>query len=197
MEPLSVLGVAGNVIQMVDISARLLSNIKQLASSATGEIEKNRQIRETTTKLLSLNSRLIGSLNQKQLNREPTDLETELVDLSENCNIAARELTEVLDGVSSEAGKRRKLEDGHSGLSVESIPPHSDACDRMPGKWDSIKGGIKAMWKEKDVERLLQRLMDARQLLATSILVNLQYDSSTLLSTRNLLIDAQAGSFGF
>jgi len=174
MEPLSILGVAANVIQVVDVSARLLSNIKQVSKSATGDVKSNQQIRDTTQKLSTFNSRLLDNLNETSLKRELTVLEHELVDLSTNCNDIITDLFELLDGVSAGRTKQQEMEDGLSKLSVESRLSDNEIGNNRLGKWDSIKGGIKAMWKEKTVEKVLQRLNDARQQLATSILINLQ-----------------------
>ncbi|KAF4535006.1 uncharacterized protein LTHEOB_2981 [Lasiodiplodia theobromae] len=100
MDPLSSLGVAGNVIQFVDFSIRLVSKFNQIYRSADGALQENSELSEIATRLKSI----AGPLKERARGADP-----ELRKIAQRCCDASNELLEVLEGLRNQANQHRKL----------------------------------------------------------------------------------------
>jgi hypothetical protein len=148
MDPVSALSVASSVIQIVDFSAKLFSHIYEVYESESGGTAEHTLIKRETEQVRILNGHLTRAVDPGKLERDLTPLEIEVVSLARECDDAAVQLTEKLESVS---------------------------LDTQKGKaWAAVRSAVKSVWRQRDIDRLRQRLDSCRQLLTTSILVQLQ-----------------------
>ena len=148
MDPVSALSVASSVIQFVDSSAKLFSHIYEVYESESGYTAEHAQLKRDTEILRNLNCLLTRSIDPGNLGRDLTPLEVEVASLASECDDAAVKLAEKLESVSLDKQKRKA--------------------------WAAVRSAIKSVWRQKDIDHLRQRLDNCRQLLTTSILVQLQ-----------------------
>lgn len=99
MDPLSTIGLVGNIVQFVDFGSKLISKSVELYQSTEGALDENLGA-ETATNHLK-------DLNEKLKNDAKSTGDTTLKDLCEACDQVARELLEALDKVKVK-GKHEK-----------------------------------------------------------------------------------------
>jgi hypothetical protein len=99
MDPLSTIGLVGNIVQFVDFGSKLISKSVELYRSTEGALDENLDT-ETATNHLK-------DLNEKLKNGAKSTGDTTLKDLCEACDKVARELLEALDKVKVK-GKHEK-----------------------------------------------------------------------------------------
>jgi len=149
LDPLTSLSVAGSAVQFVDFSAKLLRTIRDLYTSQSGELDELKRLKNDSDTLQRISEYLQSALKPAEIKRNLTPLEAEVVSNAKCCKDAASELTKTLNLFILPGKVKRK-------------------------EWDAICLAIKAVWAEKDLERLQQRLDASRQALLTSIVANLQ-----------------------
>jgi hypothetical protein len=148
MDPVSALSVASSVIQFVDSSAKLFSRIYDVYESESGYTAEHTLLKRETENVRRLNSYLTRAVDPGKLGRDLTPLEVEVASLASECDDVAVKLTEKLESVS---------------------------LDTQKGKaWAAVRSAVKSVWRQKDIDHLRRRLDNCRQLLTTSILVQLQ-----------------------
>lgn len=112
MDPLTAVGLAGNILNFVDFSAKVLSRAKHLYESASGATAENDELESLTTNLKSL---------AEKVQRRPSQVprkghfhinitsESFLDNLSQQCIQVADELLETLDSIKVKGdGRTRK-----------------------------------------------------------------------------------------
>ncbi|KAH6884430.1 hypothetical protein B0T10DRAFT_608780 [Thelonectria olida] len=100
MDPLSCLSVASSAIQIVDFSAKLWSQIRELSESQSGASAEHERLRADAKRLCDLNSGLGKLLTPGNLQRDLTSTEQAVVSLSAECDSAAEQLTGALEKLS-------------------------------------------------------------------------------------------------
>jgi hypothetical protein len=132
MDPLTVIGLAGSVVQFVSFSHELVSLGKEIYRSSTGVRMKSVEL-EIVMKDLSENHASLRHNVSPNL-QERTPQEANLVSLVEQCEPIYKELQRVLAGLQVQGNHR---------------------------KWSAFCKALKSIWKEdqiNDMERRLQRL---------------------------------------
>ena len=95
MDPFSALGLASNVIQLVDFGSRLVSKSQELYKSADGISNVNRDLEAVTKDLTSVCSSLIQP--EQYINKEQASVPgTALIPLCRSCKELGDELLSVL-----------------------------------------------------------------------------------------------------
>ena len=146
MDPLSALSVATNVIQFVDFTSKIVSGSYQLYKSGLGESEQNAELNQVTTKLISLNDSLERSLHTQALGKDLSQIDIQLRDLCNDCNIIAHDLILAL----------KKLQSNR----------HS--------KWNSVILALRTIWTQDDIDKLQHRVDGFRQQITMHVLVALR-----------------------
>ena len=132
MDPLSALSLASNIVQLVDVGTRVVSATFELYSP--DGITMNGELERVTSDLVKICSAL--ERPQDQINGpQSSDSELQLIPLSKSCKALGEELLTVLNS-----------------LKVQS--PHK--------KWQSFRQALKAVWKEKEIERYKKCIADLR-----------------------------------
>lgn len=89
MEALAIIGLAGNILQFVDFSTKLISKSNELYKSAEGALADHHDIEATTDDLVLM--------NQKVMNGASSSSDNSLKALCESCNRVAGELLTALE----------------------------------------------------------------------------------------------------
>ena len=129
MDPLSALGVASNVIQVVDFSIRLVS--KGVEFYKDGSPAENVDAEEITQSLKGLNGKLQRSIQDSKCGGPLSEEDESLMGLCANCERVANELLRRFDQIKV-TGKHRK--------------------------WKSARQALKSVTNKNDLELLARRL---------------------------------------
>ncbi|KAL1613149.1 hypothetical protein SLS60_001381 [Paraconiothyrium brasiliense] len=166
MEPLSALGLASSVIQIVDFSGRLLAKSREIYTSAEGTIEEHGLLEESANNLaelsVALSAPLHGIEKQRLQSRQKVHAaDRQLLRLCTDCkNVTTRLLAE-LDRLKSKGphGKLKSVQQAlrHMGSQSEIL--------NLKGKLDDIR---------KQVDTALDHLDDSRRdgVSAASVFLN-------------------------
>ena len=150
MDPLSALGVAVNVISIVDIAAKIISETLQIAQATDGYLTEHREADEVATDLQTLSSRLSQSETDWLAKYPGSDLdanEKELQNIAAGCQEVAKQLMNNLRSL-----KRNGKSKGIA----------------------AIRSGLLVLWRRDDIERYQARLQRYREAMNTRILNGLR-----------------------
>jgi hypothetical protein len=141
MDPLTAIGLGGNIITFVDVSTKVLSKAKQLYKSASGATSENDELESLTKSLKNLADR-----TRRKPSNNPNDgrlnitSETVLDTLREQCIQVADELLEMLEAV------KVKADGGALKSAIQAV--------KMVWKQDRIDG------IQRRLDRISKQLMD-------------------------------------
>ncbi|CAD6572041.1 MAG: hypothetical protein ASARMPRED_005011 [Alectoria sarmentosa] len=160
MEPLSALVIASTVVQMVDFGAKLFSKSVELYKSAESSLPTNVELSSIVEDLSQISASLAATGILK--NEELTEDEVALNKLASRCNILANELISDLLRLAVQNPQR---------------------------KWESVYKAVKAVWKEKKIHEIQERLNAFRSELTLRLVAILNNQQSTVLKTLKDLDD--------
>ena len=100
MDPVAALGLAGNIVQFVDFSCKVLQDTKSLYGSSTGASAENDVIETICKDLINLNDALTAP-------SEPGAIPDSMRSLAGNCKDVAAELLELLDKIKVHGANRK------------------------------------------------------------------------------------------
>jgi hypothetical protein len=147
MDPLTALSLAGNIIQFIDYSSKLVSKGRQIYRSADGALQENTEIEVVTTDFLKVVERLLAP---KGLNINPSLASDNAIDveLQQILSHWKRITTEIL-------------------VKLEKV--------KVTGNnraWKSFRQALKAVSSKEDVDDIMRRLCMFRQQLEFRIMVS-------------------------
>lgn len=145
MDPLSALGVASNIIQIVDFSSRIISRSHEIYKSVDGRSKEHAVLDDAAKNLRELSSDL-GKYTRPNL-RSLNAADKQLVRLRRECEEVVQELRDALEDL--------KLEGDHT-------------------KWQSIHQALRSIWTQRDISDLEMRLDKIRKGIDTALLVSLR-----------------------
>jgi flagellar motility protein MotE (MotC chaperone) len=146
LDPMSALSLAGNIVQFVDFSSKIVSKGRRIYLSAEGALPKNLELEVVANDL----SQLAARLRTDGLNKAtPSEEETSLKIISDECSKIAKELLKRLDK-----------------LKVKSDAKHRG--------WKSLRQALKSVWNKEELDDLAERLSLFRNQLQTDILFSLK-----------------------
>jgi hypothetical protein len=144
MDPLTALGLASNIIQLISFTSDLVSKSREIYKSADGALVEHLELETIAKSLKDLSTDLPDELKrQKSL----TNLEKQLRDLCEKCNEVSIELIEATN---------RLRATGHN------------------KKWNSFRQALNSVWNDDKINALSKRLENYRSQLDTALLVSLR-----------------------
>ncbi|PMD37788.1 hypothetical protein L207DRAFT_514949 [Hyaloscypha variabilis F] len=134
MDPLTAIGLAGNIISFIDVTSKVLSKARQLYNAASGATPENDELESLTKNLRDLADRArrksANTTRHDQFSLKITS-ETVLESLSQQCVKVADELLDVLESVKVK-GEGRTLK--------------------------SAVQAVKSVWKQDDIDAIQRRL---------------------------------------
>jgi len=154
MDPLVATGLAGNVVQFVDFSYKVVSTARKLYKSAGGTIAENQELEALARDLCELAkkdnvktlSKYIRDVIPPKTKRQPDDedfREDEIIrQLSQQCIDISEDLIRVLQLLKVKRDNRA---------------------------WESVYQALKSVWKQDDIDTLLLRLDRIRDQLNTRL----------------------------
>ena len=152
IDPLAALGLAGNVLQLIDFSFKLVSEGNKLYRSASGTLEENKAAEDLANDLSSLTTG-VSQLQNKWIEAhgnaslEPDEIQ--LRNICDRCTEIATELNLQLQKLKIEDGaKHRKLK--------------------------SYKQALVLVWRKDAIDQVANRLEKYRQELNTQVLFGLR-----------------------
>ncbi|CZR65525.1 uncharacterized protein PAC_15425 [Phialocephala subalpina] len=146
MDPVTALGVASSVVQLVDFAQSLVRSTYEIYKSISGQSSASVDLQTITTSLKTLNDDLRQSVESAALGKgktPPSNNDAELLALCQNCNVVADKLISALDRLKAE--KNHKI-------------------------WDSFGRALLTVWTKKEVESLEKQLDQYRHQI--SLLIN-------------------------
>jgi hypothetical protein len=145
MDPFTALGVASNVIQIVEFSSRLISRTREIYHSRDGQLQDHVILDDAATNLSALVTELRSIEVPKP--KEQTAADRQLIQLRQDCRTIARELHDQLERVRAQGGHQ---------------------------KWQSVYQAIKSVYSENRIAAIQSRLDNIRKQLDTVLLVTLR-----------------------
>ncbi|KAK4452678.1 hypothetical protein QBC34DRAFT_455598 [Podospora aff. communis PSN243] len=152
MDPVTIIGIAGSVVQFVSFAFQLISKTKDIHESAGRQSKETAKLDAVYTHLLALSSKLEASSKRDAKLEVDGDDETTTTlachvfavnDLSVSCEADCQKLLDII----------RKLQ-GVSGSG---------------GKWGSFRVAVATMWKSSELEDLEDRLQKTQTTLTLHI----------------------------
>lgn len=92
IDPVAALGLAGNIVQFIDFSCKVLHDTKSLYGSRTGASAENDVIEAISVDLINLNNALVAP-------SEPGAIPDSIRSLASSCKGVAEEILEILNKI--------------------------------------------------------------------------------------------------
>lgn len=147
MDPLTVLSVAGNIVQFIQFGCQIVSKGQQIYRSTTGSLTENVDIETVANDFRALSTQLKQSSNSFYGSSVTAD-EKALHEMCDKCTDISNNLIAHLEQLKVKGDHHRK--------------------------WKSFRQALKSVWNEKELDRIAERLLMFRQELETRILVSLK-----------------------
>jgi hypothetical protein len=159
MDPLTAIGLAGNIISFIDVTSNVLSKARQLYDAASGATPENDELESLTKNLRDLADRA----RRKSVNTTRNDhfslnitSETVLDSLSQQCVKVAEELLEVLESVKVK-GEGRTLKSAVQAVKSVWKQDHIDSIQR---RLDRISKQLMDGMSMDQLEQINRRLRE-------------------------------------
>jgi hypothetical protein len=141
LDPISALGLAGNLVQFVDFLFKLVSESRGIYKSATGALNEHAFLEKIAVDLSKLSDSLpsttLGVTGSSSL------VGHDILDLAAECKDVSRRLLGALEEIKVKGSHRR---------------------------WKSFVQALKSVWKREEIEELTRRLDRIQNLLNTRLL---------------------------
>ena len=147
MDPITALGVAGSIIQLVDFGIKVVSKGNKIYHSGDGTTAENHDLENVANDLVLIQTRLRQSLHPFGAHGTLPEHEQALLDLGATSTRVAEELLEQLNKAKAQGRFRR---------------------------WKSLRQAVKAVTSKGDVDDLAKRLLMLRDQFNLRILVDLK-----------------------
>lgn len=152
LDPLTAVGLAGNVIQVISFSAELVSEGRKIYKDVDGVLLENREAEEVASDLKAITDSLSASLEDWLHNHQGQSLDpddTKLRNVCERCSEVAYDLV----------------------VHLQKLKVPSDAKRR---KWKSFKQALLSVWDQGKIDDITKRLDMYHREIDTHILVSLR-----------------------
>ena len=152
LDPLSTISLAGNVVQFVEFTTKLVDKGHEIYRSGDGALIENLELEAITRNLTGLlgpltkplrDASTLSSSNSARM--ESNDLA--LKNLSESCASVAKDLLHTLEGIKANGSHR---------------------------KWNSVRQALKASWSSEKIESLVKRISRCRDELSFHLILVLR-----------------------
>lgn len=147
MDPLSILSLAGSVIQLIDFSSKLVSKGYKIYNSANGLLIDYADLSSAATHLLRLNEQLKQSVAGNSRIRNPDPTHTTLLEVCDSCTLVARQLITAIDQLRVRGRRTR---------------------------WKSVRQAFKSIYGQHVINEMKAKLESHRKVLDTCLLLALK-----------------------
>ncbi|RDW57467.1 hypothetical protein BP6252_13805 [Coleophoma cylindrospora] len=144
MDPLTALGLAANIAQVIDLGAKLISTTKEIADA--GKSLSVGHLSNITSDLIDLNATLARQIKRDTTEGvESTEEQKSLLDLAEECNKVASEFIRALEDVTQSGDKK--------------------------SRWGNVRSALRTVWNKDRFELVARQLGEYRGQLALRVLL--------------------------
>jgi len=147
MEPVSAIGLAGNILQFVEFGIRVVSKGYKIYRSVDGCLVENLDLEIVTSDLVLLQKKIQTSKPHIIVN-EVEDDDQNLRALTQRCSDLADELLEKLNKAKAQGRFR---------------------------KWKSLRQAIKSVWSKKDVDEMANRLQSFKSEIQLHLMISMKF----------------------
>lgn len=144
MDPVSAIGLASSVVQLITFSTDIISKSREIHRSAAGSLVENVEL-ETIARTLQSQSRRLAVHASKD--RFPSGTSKEIVACCEQVRSSSKELIDTVESLQRNGASSR---------------------------WKSFYQALKSVWKEQDIAEYLRRLEMHRRQIDSLLLMHLQ-----------------------
>lgn len=162
LDPLTALGLAGNIVQFVDFTIRLLEDAQKIQKSAHGTLQENLDVETVAKTIRTLQKKLRLQGGHSMI--DDGKAENSLEQLCSGCDETAEELLEVLGKLKIQGNK---------------------------SPWKSMRHAIKSIKGKAVVEEICGRLKRFQDALELTIIVDLRCVEELAVRTNELTSDLQ------
>ena len=157
MDPITALGAASSIVQLVDFVQGLIHSTYKIFKSPSGRTKANVDLDSITTSLTMLNDDLMQSVKRATAgsSKQLSSKDVELLELCQNCRVVAAKLLAALNKL-----KAQKLD----------------------SFWHSFGRALLTVWKEKELASMKGELDTYRQQISLHISVSIRYNAPFLSS---------------
>ncbi|KAH8592623.1 hypothetical protein B0O99DRAFT_629379 [Bisporella sp. PMI_857] len=152
-DPLTALGLASNIVQIITFTSDLISKGREIYKSADGTLVENLELETITTSLQGLSKELVLPIYER---RKLTKTENQLQELCDGCKAVSGQLLDVIRGVKAKG-------------------PHM--------RWNSFRQALNSVYKEDEIQALETRLDRYRRQIDTTLLISLRDSIQKLASS--------------
>jgi len=146
MDPVSALGLASSVLQVINFTGGLISRTRQLYQAASGSLVENDEL-EAVVRTLQSHSRRIAMQLGGQTGK--SQAEKDIVSLCEGVRELCAQLISAVEG-----------------LKV--------ATNNRAARWETFRQALRSVWKESEISNLMDRLERYRNQLDSILLANIK-----------------------
>lgn len=147
MDPITILNIAGNIVQLVDFAIKVVSKGYKIHWSADGSTPENHDLETVANDLVLIQTKLRHSLHPLDATAPLSDEDQALADLTATSIEVAAALLEKLNMIKAQGRFRR---------------------------WNSLRQALKSVTSKGDVDDLARRFAMLRDQVNTRILVGLR-----------------------
>jgi len=151
LDPLSAVGVVGNIVQFIDFSGNLISKSVEIYRSIDGALAEHVDTETAAKHLIFLSDKLRKNDARQSLSTK-TGRDGKLKELCDACESVAKDLLEALDKVKVDGKGKRE-------------------------QWKSIRKALRSVWSKEQIQELAQRLDNLRAGLNLHVVADLRWVS--------------------
>lgn len=133
LDPVTALGVAGNVVQFVDFGIKLISKGKEIYKSTDGILADHAEQAAISSRLAELSKRLSDSVSASATRKKLSPAEVALREVTIECKEVADDFSKAIN--------KLKVTGNHRG-------------------WKSFRQALKSVWKKEGIEKRLTKLIN-------------------------------------
>jgi len=145
LEPITAIGLAGNVIQLIDFGIKIVSTSRELYKTGSSALYFYQDIIMANNDLALLHSNLRSSIMSTDQDNEISSNDRALLNLAIECDDIAKQLREALEKVTVEGEKTKSL-------------------------WKTLRHALTCVWRKEEIDELAARLNTYRDQMNTRIL---------------------------
>ena len=142
IDPFAALGLAGNIVQFLDLSGKLIDGAIDVYHATDGATSTNRELEAVYGDLQGLCAKLELEHDEQQVQASKR-LDPSLFNLAKSCKRLGQELLDILEDLKAKGRYQR---------------------------WQSIRQAMKAVWKTKDIDKYRKQLDLYRSQIASRVL---------------------------
>lgn len=154
LDPITALSVAGNIVQFIDFSAKIITASVQLHMSEHDTLKVNEVLEVVTSDLVKLTTKLH---RLDGVSGPISDDDQALIDLCASCNTVADELLSRLTSLKVK-GQRTK--------------------------WKTLRQAIRTVWTEEELSALGRQLIALQRSIELRIVVDIRYLCNSVIATQ-------------